>query len=93
GSQPLNGSVLENHSPCFFYPCTFLWRKEKYQKKHHPAAWPSATLAQTVFPAAARNSPACGGLRQPARLFPKKPPALGCAATGKAERLCPVSIN
>ncbi|MFZ5564093.1 MAG: hypothetical protein ACOZBW_08560 [Thermodesulfobacteriota bacterium] len=63
----------------------FSWRQEKYQKNRAPQlghAAGVATLARTVLSAAGRNSPAFVGLKQPARFLPKKPPALGCAATG-----------
>ena len=82
---------------------TFLWRKEKYQKKHCPAAWPSASLARTLFPARTETrlkpvseidfrtiycfplgclSPEYGA-QTVCPLFPKKPPALGGATTGR----------
>ncbi|MFZ5564426.1 MAG: hypothetical protein ACOZBW_10270 [Thermodesulfobacteriota bacterium] len=44
-----------------FYSCAFLWRKEKYQKKHVLAAWPAASLAQTVFSVRSGTRPPAAG--------------------------------
>ncbi|MFZ5565204.1 MAG: hypothetical protein ACOZBW_14260, partial [Thermodesulfobacteriota bacterium] len=54
----------------------FSCRQEKYQKKRAPrlGLWRSS---RKRFFGAVRNSPAHGGLKQPARFIPKKTLALG----------------
>jgi hypothetical protein len=62
----------------------FSWRQEKYQKNHAVGV---TSLAQTDFSARAGTlfaQTACP-------LFPKNPPALGCAAMGEANLLRPVT--
>jgi len=50
------GEFLKNDSLSCLYPCTFLWRKEKYQKKHCPCSLAFGFPRADGFFGAGRNS-------------------------------------
>ncbi|MFZ5563075.1 MAG: hypothetical protein ACOZBW_03430 [Thermodesulfobacteriota bacterium] len=74
--------VFKKYFFSFLYQCTFLGGK-KSTKRTAPCGLACGVPRATAFFGAGRNSPACGGLKQPARFIPKKPLALGCAAKGE----------
>jgi len=72
---------------CFVFSCTFLWRKEKYQKKHALQLGLRLPSRKRFF-RRGQELARFAVLKQPARFFPKKAFALGCAATGGEIRYC-----
>jgi len=73
-----------------FFLCTFLWRKEKYPKETLPSslATPSAWLpSRKRFFRRGQELAHLWWAQTACPLFPKKPPALGCAAMGMGNRL------
>ncbi|MFZ5563908.1 MAG: hypothetical protein ACOZBW_07625 [Thermodesulfobacteriota bacterium] len=69
-SNLMYGEVLKNDSLSFLYPCTFLGGK-KSTKRSAPRGLAFGFPRANVFSGAVRNSPACGGLKQPARVSRK----------------------
>ncbi|MFZ5564132.1 MAG: hypothetical protein ACOZBW_08760 [Thermodesulfobacteriota bacterium] len=80
-SNCIYGGTLKEYFHYPDYPCTFLGGK-KSTKRTGPCSLAFGFPCANAFFGAGRNSPACGGLKQPARFFPKKAFAQGCAAMG-----------
>ncbi|MFZ5563373.1 MAG: hypothetical protein ACOZBW_04925, partial [Thermodesulfobacteriota bacterium] len=79
------GSSLKKLFFSFLYPCTFLWRKEKYQKKHCPCSLAFGYPRANAFFSRGQELARRWRAQTACPLFPKKSFALGCAAMGRAE--------